>query len=62
MTPREVAEQVMKKYSEDAEHYSQRSKMAMNELESAKYNGICIACSAIVSDLRRLIEDDKFGE
>lgn len=62
MTPREVAKQVMKKYSEDAEHYSQRSKMTMNELESAKYNGICIACSAIVSDLRRLIDDDEFGE
>lgn len=62
MTPREVAEQLMKTYSQDAEHYSQREKMAMNEIERSKYNGICIGCSAIVSDLRRLIDEGHFGE
>lgn len=62
MTPREVAEQLMKKYSEDAEHYSHQMKMAISDFERARCDGICLACSAIVSDLCRLIDNDNFGD
>lgn len=60
MTAREVAENLLKVYSRDAEDYSAKCKLAMNETQSARYDGIVVALSAIVSDLRRLLDDDAF--